>query len=1259
MQCLNLKNISLFFCRKSTYLKTRRYIYVKMINIEKKPTKKKTTVQTIYENENNILLLNENNNVENIYFLSDIHIKNEFCYHEKYISAFDNTIKTLKEKNISKNDLICILGDIMDIPDYASSSALLLVDYLFKKLLDFCDVIVMVGNHDVKKNKNKNEEDLIVSILKNMQKTKNNIYFLLDDAVYIYGNIAFGHTKFENTIKPTACNKSLSDKYICVSMYHGIINGSSLDNNEVGRSCFSLKDFSGYQYFAFGDIHKHQWLNKIKTAFYPGSLLANKRNDSPTIRGFVKLNVVEKKTEFCQIINEYKILDLFAENKEIYEKDYNTGKMIKCDIDELLKNTKNADVLLTSLDNDTYCIEYLKTKLKNKNIETTFTEKKNPIKLGFGTSIKIGKKNQLLSELSSFSEFIKFYFLHLEKSKYIIKNKINFTNLVKRLMFVQNKDPFSAHRELDILSIKINNIMSYGTDVILNVGDMTGIYGMCETNSSGKSTICEVISLILFGKTPRCKNINSFIRNNEKKCSGTIKLTSNNVVYEIERIIDPDNISRSKDQVYIKKYVDYKKNEFVMFVNYQKIAKDLNCESINTDEFIEKEIIGYDEIYEMVVISQDRYASFFKNDKQVEMLFKITNLSFFNTLMEQSSKLLSSHRKKITEYIKEHVFEDFKKNTNEKTSEEKVEKILNVIDDVEKRENKKMMDMENEHEKMKNEYEQMLQNYVKCKTELETYSEFSNINKCNIDDLVNDIEKCKKKINYKNENELKNVIKINEVSLEMIKLKYDEYSDDIEIQNAKFINQKNFCLLKKHEQVEKLKKKLHNNVVVDEIIDIVDVQRKMKENVKCLNDEYKKLELSSDKNLFNNYKQYCDAYIEVKSNERLIELYDSFLHKNTIFDKQLSCEIEIVKNNNKNNKIKLESLIVYKDAFELINNVGNVCLTIDKLKNEHKLYEKSIDDNKKYCENCKINLDIQNLQSEINDINEYINIEYNEYNKLYVEYDQNIKFLETLKMDLNIVQNENVKLENEIEKKTQLLKKITDDNERYQKFCMLNEKFDYEQKQYNLFKSKYEKFIKDKENEVQKSKKLLDKCLVSKSVMQKCDVIVDEIRDLIVIENSFVNNGLGGEILKYKIVPTLQNLIDEMCVYIGHEKINIQVTNAPKTSSRPYDLIITTENSKDIANCGGFQYNIIELLFKLAFLQMNSYFKTNFIIIDEIFDKCSDENKILATKLVDYFKTQYNKILLVSHNSSIINMFDKRIIIKKNLINGNDVVWPF
>jgi DNA repair exonuclease SbcCD ATPase subunit len=186
---------------------------------------------------------------------------------------------------------------------------------------------------------------------------------------------------------------------------------------------------------------------------------------------------------------------------------------------------------------------------------------------------------------------------------------------------------------------------------------------------------------------------------------------------------------------------------------------------------------------------------------------------------------------------------------------------------------------------------------------------------------------------------------------------------------------------------------------------------------------------------------------------------------------------------------------------------------------------------------------------------------------------------------------------------------------------------------------------------------LKEKCIIANNIIKKCGETIDDINDFELLVNMLKNNGLCDKLLKEQIIINLEKAIDDICKYIGHEKIYINLENISGNATKKYNIIIKTDTIKDIANAGGFQKNIMELIFKLAFLRINCYFKSDLIIIDEIFDACSEENKTMAIKLLEYYKLQYNKMLLVSHNQSIINTFDNRIVIKRDIKNGNSITY--
>lgn len=59
-------------------------------------------------------ILKKDNKVKRIYFLSDIHIKNDPIHNDIYYSVFDNLYKKYTNEKVNKDDLIVITGDIMD-----------------------------------------------------------------------------------------------------------------------------------------------------------------------------------------------------------------------------------------------------------------------------------------------------------------------------------------------------------------------------------------------------------------------------------------------------------------------------------------------------------------------------------------------------------------------------------------------------------------------------------------------------------------------------------------------------------------------------------------------------------------------------------------------------------------------------------------------------------------------------------------------------------------------------------------------------------------------------------------------------------------------------------------------------------------------------------------------------------------------------------------------------------------------------------------
>jgi len=615
----------------------------------------------INKKSNNHIILEKGGKVSRIFAISDVHIKNSDDFDKMYYGVFNNLFQCFRDNKVNSDDVIVLTGDIMDDGFYTTPTAIKLVKYLYHELSSFCNTITILGNHEQKLS-----VDTLSPIISNYFESEFKNYLLLDNAVYLYKNVAFVHTKFDS---PEVTHIKGCEKYITVSLYHGIINGASLDNSYKARTQFSMKDFKT-DYCIFGDLHMNQYLNKEHTAFYVGSLLQQKTNEDPIKHGYMMIDLDKQKASFHIVKNEYKKLSLEMDDK---------GNITNYDIDNLLLDTKYADIQLVLKSSNKKGIDNLKDKFEKEGVSiTNYMPKFDYDVVKFDTKIKIKGKNKLLSDVNNKDELLEFFLNYIKLQHKNIKNLDSMKNNILKLFEECGVDEnLKPKRNLDIDEIILNNIMIYGENSKINLKDIEGVMGVCETNSMGKSTICESISLVLFGETPRCKSVFSFIKKNMNEGFCMIKLSSNNNYYEIKRtmkrkgcggkkkfeLFEENNengnnsiVIRKQDYEQIIEFVKYtnsKKTKYDAYTNDDDIVKSsknikfVKKSKDDIEKIIEREIITYDEIYENIVVSQSRENSFVRSDDKINMLFKISNLSYLSDISKKSIIISNQMKKNI------------------------------------------------------------------------------------------------------------------------------------------------------------------------------------------------------------------------------------------------------------------------------------------------------------------------------------------------------------------------------------------------------------------------------------------------------------------------------------------------------------------------------------------------------------------------------------------------------------------------------------
>ena len=1247
----------------------------------------------------NIEILKKGVKINRVFFLSDIHIRNERTMEKQYYSVFENLFEALKADKINKNDLIAITGDVMDNGYILSPHSIKMAKFLYHKLTEMCSVITILGNHDAKL-----DIDSLSPLIGDYFETTHSSHILFDNKIYIYGNVAFGHTKFDST-EVTSC-KDLDSKYHTIALFHGIINGSSFDNNysASARSQFSLKDFKEYKYCAFGDLHKQQWLNTKKTAFYTGSLVSQKRNEDAFLHGYVTIDLNKEKTSFTTVQNKYKILDLKMEDD---------GTISNYDMKKVLSLTDYADIQISFDKYDKDKIDNIKEIFKKNDVViTNFMEKPKFETINMDTNIKINDKEISFSNITNRQEFTKFFMEFIKnKNSKIDDEKMMIDNINKLLEESKIEENLKVNRDLKIHEIVINNIMIYGKNVKIDISKLNGITGMCETNSMGKSTLCELISIILFAESPRCDKHASFIRMNETYADGTITLTSNNKEYEIKRVFKKhgkNDMSKPDNILYIKKYTDKEKNIYTMYSNADYIKTDKNDKE-STNEWkkkdknklikrINKHIITYEEIYEILIVSQNRSNCFLQSKNKVDFLFKLTNLSFLNTITVKSANICGTIKAEITNTINKYISDEFKeietkkkvKRISSKSKNDddindkknvaiavKLDNIKNKIQSEEENIKNTSDNIDKKYYEIEKKFDDNCKEIIKYEERLKNYNEFDDLDDYDIDDLKNEINEIKQ---YLKDNDLKNIKKEltnTEKKLKTFQLKIKKYGN-IEEENDKFEDDKKNRISVMNKNINNLNKqiKLINNKIISKKIMNELKQNNIKMNNELINIDKNienvkyKINVKNDKNTFVNYKQYFDKFCEIYLYERQIDIYNTInndiLKKSTSeIKKTINIQIDKVTILMNEEKKELDKLIQYKSDYEIMGSNENYNEQLDILIKDRKDIMNNIKENEseidKYLiheENTNIEKQIENIEKDIMNENKKKNNKYEEYVDVLNEFEEHEKNVIQLKLKLEKQINENLKKENEMNDYIKIFEKIQKNSVKYKKYCEIKTEYENIIKISNNIKKEFESVKKEKNDIDSKNKIMHDKITISKKIVEKCNDLIIDLHNYKIISNSLSNDGLGDTILKDSIISKLQETVDNTCDYIKHEKIYINTVNKSENSYKKYDIVISTAKCKDVCNAGGFQYNIIELIFKLAFLKINCYFKSSFIIIDEIFDACSNENKDMAVKLIDYFGSQYEKILLVSHNHTIINTFNKRLVILKDIVNGNSIVQP-
>jgi DNA repair exonuclease SbcCD ATPase subunit len=578
--------------------------------------------------------------VVDVYHISDIHIRNT-ARHQEYRSVFDRTYRYLTKTigNNSNTSLIILTGDIMHTKTEMSPESFTLAREFFEFLAMIAPVILIPGNHDCNLSNTERMDALSPIVYRNGNISIKNLYYLKHTGFYQYHNIVFGVTSIFDNIILTAdkipkhqWKKIKQENKFCIALYHGPVHGARTDvgfrmNNEE----FLVEHFEGYDYVMLGDIHRYQYLNEANTVAYAGSLIQQSHGEKIKGHGVLHWDLSDGSSKLHEIRNDYGYHTIKVNNGEIEEElklpRYprlrfileNTNQIQYNDLVKKLSTEYEIQEIVK--ESNFQSSQYLDTTLKKKHSVKKFSNQESVIR---NYLAKKGHDNEIIDSI-----------VHLHNS---IHKKV-FANDQQKIIDAEN------NKKWKILELRFSNTLSYGADNVIDFTryDPNNIIGIVAPNHYGKSAILDVILFCLFDKCSRGER-RDILNKNENAMYCSLLFSIGNQKYLIERIGQ-----RSKNGLTVK--IDVNFYQYQTNKKGKEIKIKLNGTDKNDTNRKIGELIGdyQDYLTTCFCLQQGRTVNFIEMTQlqKKEYLHEILKLNVFETCHNQARDKLKDLKGQI------------------------------------------------------------------------------------------------------------------------------------------------------------------------------------------------------------------------------------------------------------------------------------------------------------------------------------------------------------------------------------------------------------------------------------------------------------------------------------------------------------------------------------------------------------------------------------------------------------------------------------
>jgi DNA repair exonuclease SbcCD ATPase subunit len=1191
----------------------------------------------------------------------DIHIPKKLDRHNEYREIFEKFYQNLRKQ---KPDRIVITGDLYNDFIDLENEALILVGEFLTNLATISKVIIIKGNHDVRK-RNRSRIDTIETVVTLLENP--NIVYYKSSGFYEDENVIWVVWDYLDRVNPwkdISHSKDPNQTYI--DLYHNPIIDVKLCNgyNFMKKNVPAVTDLLG-DISMLSDIHLFQSFSN-GTKAYTSSMVQQNFGEDPKGHGYLLWDIPSKSFEFIELPNNYALVN-FKLSSPI---DYDSLKLSSPHVVEhnkfrVIWSDYSSNI---NRENEWKIKKFLKDKYNVDDIRFQ--------KFPFHTKIEDSK---MVSEIININDkqvqqdVIREFLANNEYDEKFIEEIIKIDDIINGR--IETNEAVNIIWNID--KLEFSNFKSYGDDNVLDLHDINGIIQINGINQYGKTTILDVICYVLYGKTMATTKREKFGDNrfiNNKRdlnyCQASVVIDINGekffIIRRTERKINAQGEITSCSTSVNYYAGDHLPKDDGMTEETAKKTQKLIQEVLGEfDDFIRLALTNADNLNQLLsmdrsvfidsVVKDAGYEIFEKKLGEFKVYKKSLNLEKIVLDPISVDNQINEQQEKINEYeIEESEINQSITETDEKINkglsiQEKLTLKVHKIDDDIMNLNIDNVNYDIEFDKKK-----VLENN-------ETIKEYKEI----IDGLPAEFDY--RKYNDDIENKSKYEKDLHRKELESVEWgrKMDENNFkienvDIEIDMVKkeIINDKKNQIYKLTNSISTEKNKI-TGIVNEKIRDIDKKTTRLYNEIGKLDNELVQLKNDGTK-INNDIKSFQNAKNGDKENcptcNRLMDDCDENHLNQLIEENQLK-----LKGISDEAKPKLTKKKELQSEIETLNN------SKDDFSSDEYLKENFIEVKLVYQNIDSTNIQIKKIEEEINNFN---------INEIKDEIDKIIS-------EKKKAENENTELKSNIDKNTVESRKLKTDIDEVEKIIAektltrkgIEKRKDYIIKMNDLSQTnntleksiqKNDTLLKDYNKNLKKieeNKEINSKIEQSKVILNQMNDIKNGLIDKKIVINNMITlhrktiNDMRERLKKYQeqllredIHNTYISIMSRTGLPTYLLRKNVDLLNGELStllSITNFDMFFDDDLNYKLEHNGlpgiqnaiessGMERTFAALVLKVVLRTINFRSKPSFIFLDEVINRLYGESVDKFIELLNVIKEKIDKIVIIEHNNEIM-----------------------